>query len=70
MKIHITNGWVGEYQGELQLSTGKFGKLEVVGEAPAEETTAPESTPEPAPEPTPEQEPIQEEMKVEEEKIE
>ncbi len=30
-KIKITNGWVSEYQGELQLSTGKFGKLEVLG---------------------------------------
>jgi len=25
--IQIKNGWVGEYQGELQLSTGKFGEL-------------------------------------------
>ena len=30
-KIKVSNGWVGEYQGELQLSTGKFGKLEVIG---------------------------------------
>ncbi len=29
-KIRITNGYVGEYQGELQLSTGKFGKLEKI----------------------------------------
>ena len=29
-KVHITNGYVGEYQGELQLSTGKFGQLEVL----------------------------------------
>ncbi len=29
-KVHITNGWVGEWQGEKQLTTGKFGKLEVV----------------------------------------
>jgi len=29
--IHITNGYVSEYQGEMQLSTGKFGQLEVVG---------------------------------------
>lgn len=29
-KIHITNGYVSEYKGERQLSTGKFGKLEVV----------------------------------------
>lgn len=38
-KLHIENGWVGEWQGELQLSTGKFGKLEVVsGDTPATET--------------------------------
>jgi len=29
--IKITNGYVSEYQGEMQLSTGKFGQLEVVG---------------------------------------
>ncbi len=29
-KIKIANGYVSEYQGEMQLSTGKFGKLEVV----------------------------------------
>ncbi len=29
-KIKITNGYVGEWQGELQLSTGKFGKIEVI----------------------------------------
>ena len=28
--VKIENGWVGEWQGELQLSTGKFGKLEVL----------------------------------------
>jgi replication factor A1 len=28
-KIKITNGYVNEYQGEKQLTTGKFGKLEV-----------------------------------------
>lgn len=27
-KIHISNGYVSEYQGELQLSAGKFGKIE------------------------------------------
>ncbi len=35
--IKIKNGWVSEWQGEKQLSTGKFGELEVVkagGEAP------------------------------------
>jgi ssDNA-binding replication factor A large subunit len=29
-KIKITNGWVNEWQGEMQLTTGKFGKLEVL----------------------------------------
>lgn len=29
-KIKITNGYVSEYKGEKQLSTGKFGTLEVV----------------------------------------
>ncbi|MAE42342.1 hypothetical protein CMO93_01110 [Candidatus Woesearchaeota archaeon] len=31
-KIKITNGYVSEWQGEKQLTTGRFGKLEVVGE--------------------------------------
>ncbi len=29
-KIHIINGYVGEWQGEPQLSAGRFGKIEVV----------------------------------------
>ncbi|MBI2522840.1 hypothetical protein HYW19_00455 [Candidatus Woesearchaeota archaeon] len=32
-KVHITNGYVSEWQGEKQLTTGKMGKLEVVGES-------------------------------------
>ncbi|MBS3131352.1 hypothetical protein J4212_02875 [Candidatus Woesearchaeota archaeon] len=32
-KVKITNGYVSEWQGELQLGTGKFGTLEVVGES-------------------------------------
>ena len=31
-KVKITNGYIGEWQGEKQLSTGKFGTLEVVKE--------------------------------------
>jgi len=31
-KIHIINGWVSEWQGEKQLTTGKFGQLEIIGE--------------------------------------
>ena len=29
-KVHIANGYVSEWQGELQLTTGKFGQLEIV----------------------------------------
>ena len=35
-KIHLTNGYVSEWQGEMQLTTGRMGKLEVVGKADAE----------------------------------
>ena len=31
-KIRITNGFAKEYRDEIQLSAGKFGKLEVVGQ--------------------------------------
>ncbi len=34
-KIHIVNGYVSEWQGEMQLTTGRLGKLEVVGKADA-----------------------------------
>lgn len=29
-RIRITNGWVSEWQGEIQVSAGRFGKLEVL----------------------------------------
>ncbi len=29
--VHVTNGYVSEWQGQKQLSTGKYGKLEIVG---------------------------------------
>ena len=32
-KVHITNGYVNEWQGELQLTAGRMGKMEVVGKA-------------------------------------
>ena len=44
-KVHIINGWVSEWQGEKQLSTGKFGQLEVVGKAEANKETAVEKAP-------------------------
>ena len=31
--LKISNGYVKEFQGELQLTTGKFGKIEVLGKA-------------------------------------
>jgi replication factor A1 len=36
-KVKVTNGYCNEYQGEKQLTAGKFGNLEVVKE---EEVTA------------------------------
>ncbi|MEK6967890.1 MAG: SOSS complex subunit B family protein [Nanoarchaeota archaeon] len=30
-KIKISNGWSDEYKGELQVSTGRFGTLTVLG---------------------------------------
>ncbi len=35
-RVQIKNGYVSEYQGEKQLSTGKFGSLEQVGKENAE----------------------------------
>ncbi|MBW2981096.1 hypothetical protein KY360_06800 [Candidatus Woesearchaeota archaeon] len=66
-KIKITNGYVSEWQGEPQLTTGRMGKLEVVGEAEAKPETKPEETkeaPEKAEETLPE-EPVTEEEKIE-----
>lgn len=36
-KIKIINGYVGEFQGEKQLTSGKFGKIEKIGEGEVEE---------------------------------
>ena len=36
-KVHVTNGYVNEFQGEKQLTSGKFGKLEIVGKEGTEE---------------------------------
>ena len=47
--VKISNGYVSEYQGEMQLSTGKFGKLEVVTpveasmSAPKQDTATPKA---------------------------
>jgi len=44
--VAVHNGWVSEYRGELQLSTGKFGTLELTGKG-----EVPPSAPAAAPEP-------------------
>jgi len=40
--VSITKGWCGEYMGKLQLSAGKFGRIEKVGEKKQEKGEAPE----------------------------
>lgn len=40
-KIHIQNGYADEFKGQLKLSTGKFGKMEVVSKG----TGVPEEVP-------------------------
>jgi replication factor A1 len=39
-KIKVTNGYVNEFQGEKQLTSGKFGSLEKVGETKKEDNEA------------------------------
>lgn len=36
-RVKITKGWVSEWQGENQLSTGKFGSLEVISSSDSQE---------------------------------
>ena len=44
--LKITKGWVSEWQGENQLSTGKFGSLEVVpGTAGSSDDSKPQTNP-------------------------
>ncbi len=72
-KVRITNGYVSEWQGELQLTTGKFGKLEIIGEseakpeepAPAEGDTEKSSEKKTSPEPEIDEEPVIEEEDIE-----
>lgn len=32
-KVHLQNGWCSEFKGEKQISTGRFGKIEVIEKA-------------------------------------
>ncbi len=71
-RIHITNGYVNEFQGEKQLTTGKFGKLEVVEkeEGGEEEKAVEEAPSKEVEEKKPEVTAKSEEESVEEEKVE
>lgn len=42
--IKLIKGYVGEWQGELQLSAGKFGQIEVVSKAPVKEVEQKQDT--------------------------
>src|SRR3989338_4601734 len=42
-KVHLTNGYVNEWQGEMQLTTGRLGKLEVVCKADVDLNKEPDS---------------------------
>ncbi len=73
-RVKISKGYVSEWQGELQLTTGKFGVLEVVGEdsapvTPSDEEVTPDEKEEaevlsPA-EDVPKEEAVTEDNKVE-----
>jgi replication factor A1 len=54
-KVRIVNGYVGEFQGEKQLTAGKFGKIEKISD------NVTENEPENKPENEPEEEPAKEE---------
>ena len=42
--VKISNGFVSEWQGEKQLSTGRFGTLEVVGKGTSSPPSVPSAT--------------------------
>lgn len=41
-RVKVSNGYVSEFNGERQLTSGKFGKIEVVSGSNAGEDSAPE----------------------------
>ena len=42
-KVHLINGYVNEWQGEMQLTTGRLGKIEVIGKTEADSSKEPDS---------------------------
>jgi len=72
-KVKLTNGYVSEFKGEMQLSTGKFGSLEVSGGntedhgehiLSEDEKTEAEALNEEIPEPAPEEEVTKDELEA------
>ncbi len=66
-KLHIKNGYVGEWQGEPQLGAGKFGEIEIVEGSEATSDEASEATTE---EGTKTEKTEEEVLDIKEEKIE
>ena len=64
-KVKITNGYVNEFQGEKQLTAGKFGKLEILGKEKTGKKGKEEKTEE-VPAKETEEEAVEEESKEEE----
>ena len=64
-KVHITNGYVNEFQGEMQLTTGKFGKLEVVEKGEGKKKSKKQPSKEPVEKTEESEEPVTEEEDVE-----
>jgi len=71
-KVKVTNGYVNEFNGEKQLTSGKFGKLEILGKVENEAEESEESKEEQTrlEEPEESEEKSEEEPEVKEEKIE
>ena len=46
-KIHLQNGWCSEFRDELQISSGKFGKVEILDKTETTEEAKPEAAAEP-----------------------
>ena len=66
-KVHLMNGYVNEWQGEMQLTTGRMGKLEIVGQVDIESKKEPDSK---IYSNIPKEENIDEDINVEEEDVE
>lgn len=69
-KIKITNGFVKEFQGEVQVTTGKFGKLEVIGKSEGKNVEKEEKKSKPKKEETKKMDEVEEDLESEDEDFE